>query len=502
MLEERDDGDRTAGALIVGFAAGSLGDLQEITLAAEAAAAAAEACVVVVDGVDGDTGTLRVRDGCGYVGAVLVGDVGAAVIGVDAVGDHQDDTGLVRGLLRLRAGLVFGVRGPVLDEVREAEVGAGAGASQAHGEAQALCCGGAVCGEARHVVSRDDAAVLHEADEDFGTLRQAGDEGFEVIELAADAGAEAVVDEESNLGAVGRDGSEVEEIGGAVVDLEGDVFCGGGDWSLGAQGDQSLGGGGALLLRESSEAGEGECEECQCEDAFCHLGSFLPSAGLDAGERSCGAEEATQVTEKRQDLRGLGGCLSVKHELGNFDARGASVAADSDLHAGADGEGQAGVADGADVLLAEKIVELGEEGDVAGGGEDGVEIELGVGEVEIAVGEEEGVAVVAVVVELEGGVVAAAGDSAFEGGGEAVGGEFGGEEAGAGRAAEGAAADERGEGSDGDAGEVGIEGGGDGVGCEGLVDDGGEVGVAATEEEMVEGPVLEFGFEALGAVGE
>src|SRR6267154_1313039 len=56
-----------------------------------------------------------------------------------------------------------------------------------------------------------------------------------------------------------------------------------------------------------------------------------------------------------------------------------SVAADADLHAGADGEGQAGVADGADVWLVEEIVELGEEGDAAGGGEDGVEVELGVG---------------------------------------------------------------------------------------------------------------------------
>ncbi len=61
------------------------------------------------------------------------------------------------------------------------------------------------------------------------------------------------------------------------------------------------------------------------------------------------------------------------------------------------------------MLLAEEIVELGEDGDVAGGGEDGVEVEFGVGEVEVAVGEEEGVAAVAVVVELEGGVVAAAG---------------------------------------------------------------------------------------------
>jgi hypothetical protein len=51
------------------------------------------------------------------------------------------------------------------------------------------------------------------------------------------------------------------------------------------------------------------------------------------------------------------------------------------------------------VLLAEKIVELGEEGDVAGSSEDDVEVELGVAEVEVAVGEEERVAVIAVGVE-------------------------------------------------------------------------------------------------------
>ncbi len=72
------------------------------------------------------------------------------------------------------------------------------------------------------------------------------------------------------------------------------------------------------------------------------------------------------------------------------------------------------------MLLAEQIVELREEGDVAGGGEDQVEIEFGVGEVEIAVGEEEGVAAVAIVVELEGGVVAAAGEGTFERGGESL----------------------------------------------------------------------------------
>jgi len=64
-----------------------------------AAATTAEAYVAVVDGVDGDTGALRVSDGCGDVGAVLIGDVGAAVVGIDSVGDHEDDAGLVGGLL-------------------------------------------------------------------------------------------------------------------------------------------------------------------------------------------------------------------------------------------------------------------------------------------------------------------------------------------------------------------------------------------------------------------
>jgi len=90
-----------------------------------------------------------------------------------------------------------------------------------------LCGSGAVCGEAGHVVRRGDTAVLHEADEDLGSLGKAGNEGAKIIELAADTGAKTVVDEESDLSAVGRDLCEVEEVGVAVVDLEGDVFCGG-----------------------------------------------------------------------------------------------------------------------------------------------------------------------------------------------------------------------------------------------------------------------------------
>ena len=154
------------------------------------------------------------------------------------------------------------------------------------------------------------------------------------------------------------------------------------------------------------------------------------------------------------------------------------------------------------MLLVEEIVELGEDGDVIGGFEDGVEVEFGVAEVEVAVGEEESVAAVAVVVELEGGVVALVAESAFDGGRKSVGGVLDGEETGVRWTAEGSIADEGREGSDGNAGKVGVDGGGDVVGGEGLLNDGVEVGVAAAEEEMVEGLVLDFELEALGAVGE
>ncbi len=110
-----------------------------------------------------------------------------------------------------------------------------------------------------------------------------------------------------------------------------------------------------------------------------------------------------------------------------------------------------------------------------------VEVELGVAEVEVAVGQEEGVAEVGVEAVEEGGVVGAAGQGSFEGGGEFGGGVLGGEEAGVGWATEGTGSDERAFGSDGDAGEVGIVVGkaqAVGVAGEGVEDDGVEVGVA------------------------
>src|SRR6201999_1905427 len=99
--------------------------------------------------------------------------------------------------------LAFCAWGPVLDEVGEAEVGAGAGSAKTDGETKTVCCGGTISGEAGIVAARDDATILHVADKDFGSLRQADEEVLEIIQFTADAGAQAVVDEERNLGSVG-----------------------------------------------------------------------------------------------------------------------------------------------------------------------------------------------------------------------------------------------------------------------------------------------------------
>src|SRR5271170_939565 len=98
----------------------------------------------------------------------------------------------------------------------------------------------------------------------------------------------------------------------------------------------------------------------------------------------------THVTGKGNIFLDLRENLYIKPVILTFDARSMpvsmSVAANPDLHAGADREGQARIPNWADVLLAEKIVELSEDGDVAGDGKDVVEVEFGVAVVEIEVG--------------------------------------------------------------------------------------------------------------------
>jgi len=144
--------------------------------------------------------------------------------------------------------------------------------------------------------------------------------------------------------------------------------------------------------------------------------------------------------QEKDKFREGGGCVGFKHGSHHFDAL-RSVAKDFDLHSGADGKWQPGIADGADPLLAEKIVQLGEEDEVVGGCEDEIEIELGVGEVEIAIWKQKSVATVAIVIELQGGIIAAAAEGSFDRSGEAAGGELCGEEARVGRALERSTAD-------------------------------------------------------------
>jgi hypothetical protein len=114
---------------------------------------------------------------------------------------------------------------------------------------------------------------------------------------------------------------EIDKSSDMVVDLDGDVFCGCGDRCFGVESDDGLGRGRTLLLGEGMDTGEGECEDCKCEDGFLHLASILLSVGLDAERGGRGAAGMPQVTEKRQDFDGWRGVPCIKHGSGNFDAR-------------------------------------------------------------------------------------------------------------------------------------------------------------------------------------
>jgi hypothetical protein len=148
---------------------------------------------------------------------------------------------------------------------------------------------------------------LHEADEYLSSLGEAGDKGAEIIQFAADAGAEAVVDEEGDLRSVGRDVGEIEKRSDMVVDLDGEVFCGCDDRCFGVESDDGLGGGRTLLLGEGMDTGEGECEDCKCEDGFLHLASILLSIGLDA-ERVAAVQLECRKLQKKDRISMEGRC--------------------------------------------------------------------------------------------------------------------------------------------------------------------------------------------------
>ena len=189
--EVRGEVDGVEGAFVVGCAAGGVGDLAEVALAAEVGGTAADSCVAIVDGGDADAGALGVADGGCDVGAVLVEGADAAVVGVDSVGEHHDEAGFMqsggRGAQRAEGfgvGIRFGrVAGPVLDELGEAEVGAGADASGSERYMDVAGGGGVVGGEG---LSDADGAVFHVADEDFSSGGQGGDEGLHVFEVSVE----------------------------------------------------------------------------------------------------------------------------------------------------------------------------------------------------------------------------------------------------------------------------------------------------------------------------
>src|SRR6185312_1406367 len=94
------------------------------------------------------------------------------------------------------------------------------------------------------------------------------------------------------------------------------------------------------------------------------------------------------------------------------------VSADPHFEPSPEGERQRWVADGANVLVVQQVLELREDGETREDVVGAAEIELGVAEVEVAVGQQQRIAEVGVITIEEGGVVTAAGVGAEEADGE------------------------------------------------------------------------------------
>src|ERR1035437_79757 len=139
------------------------------------------------------------------------------------------------------------------------------------------------------------------------------------------------------------------------------------------------------------------------------------------------------MRETRRPLspRGLDGNLLVAG-LGPLDAQ-----------AGAEGEGQAGIADGGDVPVAGEVLRLAIDTQP---GEQFVacaQVQLGVAEVQIAIGQDQGVPLIHVFVAKKSGVVAATGKRRGEYAGEPFAGIAGRKESGVRRTPEGTSAFQR-----------------------------------------------------------
>src|SRR6185437_13643537 len=91
LLEIGRDRNRRDRAVVEEHATGRFTDLLQVGLPAEAALAAPETGVREVNGVDGNAGALGIILRGIDIGAVLIHHRWPAVVGVDAVGDHQDE---------------------------------------------------------------------------------------------------------------------------------------------------------------------------------------------------------------------------------------------------------------------------------------------------------------------------------------------------------------------------------------------------------------------------
>ena len=126
VIEERREGDRIADSLPVRLSSRHLGDLieQALTGIVLVGSAVISALIVPVDRIDDQTGTDRIVDG--RLQVRILG-IEAQIVWIDAIGDHD----------HLAAIVVIG-RGPLLGQIREAEVRAGAAARRSGGQVEAF----------------------------------------------------------------------------------------------------------------------------------------------------------------------------------------------------------------------------------------------------------------------------------------------------------------------------------------------------------------------------
>ena len=179
------EGYRVAKALEVDLAAGCGRYLGKVVLPAigHRKIAVVSPGIPIVDGIDNHARLLRVAGRRLYVGVLRI-EAGAG-IAVHPIGDHDHF-----------AAHVHFAPGPMLDQVREAEVGAAIAARRAVRQAERSGRQGVVVGEVLHQVRRP---VAHVADRDLCVGRQLVEKGLDVSQLQAQVAASRIVQQQDQL---------------------------------------------------------------------------------------------------------------------------------------------------------------------------------------------------------------------------------------------------------------------------------------------------------------